>query len=324
MAVKLLIISNLDAASIFRRGSLNRALATGLRTSRIEWSIYNPSPALPDLSSVDVVLTWCHHLTGNSRAIRRRVMEVEDACRRLAIPVVNSARNLRRICHSFCLRRWLQYGIPCALSQSFDAVEEISLRYPMILRVDGGVHSSLDSFLVHDRNEAAQIVKERERSARGRLNLAIEYIPTQFPDGYYRKRRCIAIGDRVIPRQHMVSQVWKVKLSSAEANALSVAEDRAFIGEGESQAGLVGRAARALGCDILAVDYSPTPDGSYVFWEANRSFRMAGPGNGVKAAKFREATGRSVQECIEERNAVGAAIVELILRKAESRLSIPQ
>ncbi len=324
MAVKLLIISNLDTASVFRRGSLSRALATGLRIEQIDWSIYNPSSASPDLSSIDVVLTWCHHMTGELRALRQRIREVEDDCRCAGIPVINSVRKLRKIRHSFCLRRWLQHGIPCALSQPFHAVEGIALRYPLVLRVDGGCHSSLDSFLVHNQDEAEQIVKQRQGSTRGPLNLAIEYVGTQFPDGYYRKRRCIVIGDRLIPRQHMLARDWKVKLSCAEANALSVAEDRAFMREGESQADLVGRAARALGCDIMALDYSPKPDGSYVFWEANRTFRMAGPGKGVKAAKFRESTGRSVDECLEQRNAVGAAIADLIVRKAKSRLDPEQ
>lgn len=318
MPVKLLIISNLDRADIFRRGSLNRALAAGLETQPIDWTIYQPSPELPDLSHVDVVLTWCHHIAGNSRAIRQRAIEVENVCHRTGIPVINSARKLRKICHSFCLRRWLEHDIPCALSQTFISVDEIVLSYPLVLRVDGGVHSSLDSFLARDREEAREIVSHRERSGGRRLNLAIEFIETRFPDGYYRKRRCIVVGNRVIPRQHMLSRTWKVKLGSAEANPLSVAEDRAFLAGGEPRAALISRAARSLGCDILAIDYSPAPDGSYVFWEANRRFRMAGDGKGAKAAKFRQATGRSVAECLAQRDAIGAAIAELIVRRAES------
>ena len=318
MPTRLLILSNLDRASIFRRGSVNQALESGLRTQAIAWSIYNPGSAKPDLAGVDVVLVWCHHIGGDSRAFRQLAIAAEDECIRAGVPVVNSARKLRRICHSFCLRRWVQQDVPCALSQSFRALDDISLRYPMILRVDGGAHSSLDSFLVSDRDEAEQVVRERERSKRGRLSLAIEYVETRWPDGFYRKRRCIVVGDRLIPRQHMLSKGWKVKLSSADASALSIAEDQAFLAQGEAQADLVGRAARALGCDILALDYSPRPDGSYIFWEANRSFRMAGSGRGVKAAKFREATGRSVQECLEQRDAVGAAIAELIVRRASS------
>jgi hypothetical protein len=316
MSVRLLILSNLDAPSIFRRGSINRALESGLKTQPIDWAFHDPLRGTPPLAGVDVVLTWCHHIEGDSRGFRQRAIAVEAECSRAGIPVVNSATRLRRIRHSYCLRRWFFHDIPCALSQNFRTLDEISLRYPMILRVDGGVHSSLDSFLVADRSEAELVMRERERSARGRLNLAIEYVETRFPDGFYRKRRCIVVGDRLIPRQHMLARGWKVKLSSAEANGLSIAEDRAFLAEGEMQTELVGRAAGALGCDILALDYSPSPDGSYVFWEANKTFRMAGTGRGVKAAKFREATGRSVEECLSQRQAVGAAIAELIVRKA--------
>ncbi len=318
MPVNLLILSNLDSHSIFRRGSLNRALETGLETQPIRWRIHHPLWDTPDLRGIDIVLTWCHHIEGNSRALRVKAIEIEGECNRAGIPVVNSARRLRRICHSYCLDRWLVHDIPCALSQPFTTLDEILLRYPMILRVDGGAHSSLDSFLVHDRAEAESIMRERENSSRGRLNLAIEYVNTQFPDGFFRKRRCIAIGDRILPRQHMISRTWKVKLSSAESNALSIAEDQKFLANGEEQADLVARAARALGCDILAIDYSPAPDGSFVFWEANRSFRMAGTGSGFKSAKFREATGRSAADCLAQRQAVGSALAELIMRRAEA------
>ena len=316
MSVQLLILSNLDRASIFRRGSLHRALRSGLESRPIEWCIHNPAWGAPRLAGVDVVLTWCHHIEGHSRAFRQIAIDAEDECRAAGIPVVNSARNLRRVCHSFCLRRWLDHDIPCALSQRFSTLDEIVLRYPMILRVDGGSHSSLDSFLVSGRAEAEHAMREREASQRARLNLAIEFVETQFPDGFYRKRRSIVVGDRIIPRQHMLCSDWKVKLNSAEASELAIAENRRFLAEGEARGALVGRAAKALGCDILAIDYSPAPDGSYVFWEANHGFRMAGTGRGPKSAKFREATGWSAEECLEHRRTVGGAIADWILRQA--------
>jgi glutathione synthase/RimK-type ligase-like ATP-grasp enzyme len=319
MPVNLLILSNQDSRSIFRHGSLNRAFRTGLETQEISWRIHHPLAGTPDLSNVDVVMTWCHHIEGNSRVVRLAAIKIEDECGREGVPVVNSARNLRRIRHSFCLHRWLMCDIPCALSQPFATLDQIVLRYPMILRVDGGSHSSLDSFLVRNRAEAEHVISERGCSPRQPLNLAIEYIETVFPDGLYRKRRCIVIGDRVLPRQHMISRTWKVKLSVAESNALSIAEDREFLANGEAQSDLVARGAHALGCDILAIDYSPTPEGGCVFWEANRSFRMAGTGAGTKAFLFREATGRSVEECFAQRGAIGAALGELIVRKAELR-----
>jgi glutathione synthase/RimK-type ligase-like ATP-grasp enzyme len=334
MAVKLLILSNLNSESIFLRGALNRALQSGLASQPFEvdvhngrqtpcaldWRIHNPLSGAPDLADIDVVLTWCHHIEGCSRAVRQCAIDIEQECRELGIPVVNSARKLRMVRHSFCLRRWLIHGIPCAISQPFTTLDDIVLRYPMILRVDGGAHSSHDSFLVSDRAEAESVIRERGRSGRNRLNLAIEYLETRFADGYYRKRRCIVVGGRVLPRQHMLSRTWKVKLGAAESNAIAVAEDREFIAGGEERADLVARAARALDCDLLAIDYSPAPDGRYVFWEANKTFRMAGIGNSPKSVKFRAATGRSAAECIAQRNAVGAALAELLVEKAVSRL----
>jgi hypothetical protein len=319
MPVNLLILSNLDCRGIFRSGSLPVALKAGLNAHpSIHWRIHDPLAGLPDFGGVDVVLTWCHHIAANSRKVRNKAVEIENECAARGIPVVNSARKMRQIRHSYCLQTWFAQDIPCALSQSFRSIEEIVLRYPMILRVDGGAHSSLDSFLVRDRAEAERVVRERSQSRRAGLNLAIEFVDTRFPDGFFRKRRCIVVGDRILPRQHMLAHEWKVKLSSAETSALAVAEDRAFLAHGEERTDLVGRAAAALECDILAVDYSPAPDGSYIFWEANRTFRMAGTGTGVKSTTFRESTGRSVEECIAERAAVGSAIAELILARAEN------
>ena len=139
------------------------------------------------------------------------------------------------------------------------------------------------------------------------LDLAAEFVDTRWPDGFYRKRRAYVAGAEVIPAHSVRSEDWIVNFGARADNLGSYKEDKRFLEEGEERADLVRRAAEAIGADLAALDYSPAPDGSYVFWEANRNPRMWGDRE-VGAGKPRAADLR-----------LGEALVDLILRRIEER-----
>jgi hypothetical protein len=85
----------------------------------------------------------------------------------------------------------------------------------------------------------------------------------------------------------------------------SYKEDRLFREEGEPRADRVREAVAALGADLAAVDYSPTPGGEYVFWEANRNPRMWGDRGLPAASRVRQPDRRW-----------GEALADLVLRRA--------
>ena len=101
----------------------------------------------------------------------------------------------------------------------------------------------------------------------------------------------------MIPRQVQLSRSWKVNLDAAELCPQSAAENQAFIAGGEQDAALVAFAARALNAEIIALDYSKKPDGSYIFWEGNRNFDLSIEGEMWR--QYQYTTGLSEEECVK-------------------------
>lgn len=311
-------------------------LVWGLERRGVEWREVLPGNDTPPLDNVDVVLSWWgrqkrkrrgplsrihHHPVyrfRTSATVSRYVfdMRVEAACRERGIPVVNALSRRSGMCHSHGMDTWRAHGIGAAECQRYGHLDEITLEYPLVLRTDGGTHSSADSAFAADRRAAEAIVAERVAARRKPMNLAIRFVDNVFPDGYYRKRRSFVIGDRVIPRQLMLSASWKVKLENVITGEPAIGEDRRFMTEGEEEEDLVRRAAKLLGPEIVALDYTRRADGSYVFWEGNPRWGMAGLDDHPLSVRFRAATGRAKEECREEHARLGEAIADLMIARA--------
>ena len=110
----------------------------------------------------------------------------------------------------------------------------------------------------------------------------------------------------MIPRQVQLSKTWKVNLDEAEPSEQAVEENRQLISQGEPHAGLVALSAKALGYDIIALDYSKKPDGSYVFWEVIRNFDLSVGGR--MWSQYRRTTERTHEDCVESVRVIGNAI----------------
>lgn len=316
-------------------------LVWGFERRGITWQEVLPGTDVPPLDNVDVVLSWwgkqrrrrvgpmsrtAHHPVyrwKTTPVVSRYVFDlrVEAACRERGIPVVNALSQRSGMCHSHCMNTWREHGIGAAACQRYTDLDEITLEYPMVLRTDGGTHSSADSALATDRAAAEAIVAKRVEERRVPLHLAIAFVDNVFPDGFYRKRRAFVIGDKVIPRQLMLSTSWKVKLENSVTEEPAVREDRRFVAEGEEEEDLVRRAAHLLGPEIVALDYTRKADGSYVFWEGNPRWGMAGLDDHELSKRFRAATGRSKEDCREEHARLGEAVADLLIERVEGNRS---
>jgi hypothetical protein len=334
MTLHVLVLTPYDLRRPPADASAGLGVAWGLDAAGFRWRSVQPWGPLPELDGVDAVLSWwgrpkknsyklvpshIHHVYPDQRRPPRRPWEdrLEALCRERGVPFVNPLGPRLGLCHSTCLARWQRAGIPCGRSRRFTELSEVTLPYPMILRADGGAHSISDSFRVDDELAARAVLARRDRTRESPLTLAIEFVDTRGADGLYRKRRCFVVGGRVLPRQVMVSDHWLVKLKTSLAGPQAVAEDRAYRERGEEDPELVARAARALGPDILALDYARTEDGRYVFYEGNPIFGMAGLGDGARSRQYRGATGRSEEECRAEHRDFGLAVAELLERRVE-------
>jgi hypothetical protein len=339
MTLDLLVITQGDLRRPKPEATASLGLAWGLDRRGIRWRTAFVGAGRADPRGFDAVLSWwgtpprhkhrfqacaLRHIYPRAMTPARQSFEghLEARCAELGIPVVNPLSRRLGMRHSRGLAAWQVAGIPCARAERFARLDEVTLPYPLVLRADGGEHALDDAFLVGDRTAAEAVVNRRLLEDRRPLSLAMEFRDTRYADGLYRKRRTFVVGDRLLPRQHMLSEVWQVKLKTALASPRSVAEDRRFRAAGEEleeSAALVLRAGRALGPDIVALDYSPGEDGCRVFWEGNPIFGMAGLGDDERSLAYRAQTGRSRAECEEEHLALGLAVADLVIQRVAER-----
>lgn len=312
-------------------GPANEALRRGLARRQIAWQAVRPGRHTPSLDGIDAVLAWW----GQGRRIAYRMVQhsahpiygpvsrapvprlrferrLERACRSRGIPMINAYARRAGLTHGRGLRAWKAAGIQCPPCQPFVTLEDLTLGFPAILRVDGGRFFPWMSALANDREGARRLLDERAGTGRKRYDLAVRFVDTRYPDGRYRKRRAWVIGDRVIPRQEIVSEHWNVKVARAATDDDAIAVDRAFRREGEVEADLVRRAASLLGTDIVALDYTRAADGGYWFWEGNPQFGIVGLGDEPMSEQFRAATGRDRADIDTDLDRLGDALGHLV------------
>lgn len=334
MPIHLLITAGADLRRDDPEATASLGLIQGLERRGIRWTQTMPLQNKPDLDGYDAVLSWwgkpskrrylfehthVGHIYRRTPAPNRVPFEreIEERCGRMGIPVINPLSRRLGMKHSTCLRAWSGGGVPCARFQTFGALDEVTLGYPMILRVDGGSHALNDAFRVKDEAEARAVLERRAGESRLPLTLAIQFCDTRYSDGLYRKRRSYVVGGRVLPRQQMVAEGWQVKLKTSITGEPAVSENRRFREQGEEEPELVARAGGLLGPEVVALDYTRLENGSYLFWEGNSVFGMAGLGDDEKSRLYREATGFTREDCAEEHTALGEAIADLILERVE-------
>jgi hypothetical protein len=290
----------------FSRWAASRILLRGLDDLGIDWTLHQPWNPL-DVAPFDVIVCWSYGYRINNFPMWAQRFEETHAATGPA--VINSARYCT-VNHHGCLTRWATAGVPCASAQLFGSLADIALDYPLILRIDGQ-HRGLDMYLARDADEARRIVASREVQDQPPLNLAIEYIETRDNDGMHRKWRSYVVGEQIIPHTLTVASQWAANADSSVASAQFVAEKQAFWRNGDPQPELVIRAARALGSDVIALDYHRDASGRYTFFEGNRNFMMPGdPGTDVP--KFLRGSGRTPASFEREKDHLGRVIARLV------------
>ncbi len=307
--MRLLVATSYRTPEGFREFQAARQLAAALDRRGVAWEIRQPWRDTADLAAFDAVLFWTYrHTWGGFLAHAARL-----AARAAAggVAVVNDTASFTYL-HSRDLAIWRRAGIPCPPHQRFSALDQLRLGYPLVLRRDSE-HQGGRMHLVADEPAAAAAFAgdrgDREELGRDKpLDLAVGFVDTRWPDGFYRKRRAYVIGGEVIPAHAVRSAGWIVNFGARAGTLASYREDRRFLAEGEPRADAVREAVAVLGADWAAVDYSPTPAGGCVFWEANRNPRMWGDRGLPAASRVREPDRRW-----------GEATVDLVERRVAER-----
>jgi len=316
--MRVLIVQPFPQLHKFLQFRATTILLDALRQHGIEWTQINPREVSVDLTKYDIAL---FHNFGYffSQALERNYVDLYTKLYYIfkdrSFPFLPSTDSFVAY-HSYCLDRWHQNNIPCpgfqVLGRSRNTVE---LEYPLVLRRNRKMLRGADMFLVNSHKEFHQTRKNHRRP----LDLLTVYHNTQHPDGYYRKRRCIVIGDDVHPRQAQLSPDWKVKLNRVPPEILGkqIEEDKRFMEEGETEENkqILVNASNAVGLEAGAIDYVILPNGKMLLFETNRCFGLAGASDTKASEEFRLVTGRTKKEVLKQFDALGESYVKLIKSK---------
>ncbi len=295
---EVIVVSADSTVEKFSEFGASRQLVWALENCGLSWSLCQPWDDSIELDPhiVRGVIFWSYRHRSNDFVYH--AMAFEKACNARQIPVINSVFSGWDVRHSTILSNFRQAGIRCPKFQKFASVDDIELPYPLILRVDG-IHRGQQMQLVHDVDEARALVSSKRTkfltsggaSALPPPNLAIEFIDIADELGRFHKYRAYVVGNNVVLRHKTISTNWLVNFASSESLSLGDSDDanRDFIRGGESDLELIAHAGRASGSEVTALDYSRTQNGEYVFWEANRLFKM----NGDKDYDLLESTSES-------------------------------
>jgi len=281
--MKVLIFTCYKNLERFQSRVDNRTLLWGLDQANIDWELSIPWQPLPELAQFDGAFSTLY--APLFRNFIYYCKTAEQKCLEAGVPVINSCANYSPP-HSFFLKQWKEAGIPCARYEFFRDFDTVSLKYPMILRVDG-VHRGLNMYFVSNKEEAMQAINYQNelhvryfpsREGPKPLNIAIEFVDTVCKDGFYEKKRCYVIGDKIIAAHCLRSRTRFVNYKDSLLDPATCAVDREYTLHEEftDDYDLVMRAAKATGIDIITLDYSIRQDGEYIFWEGNRRRATAG------------------------------------------------
>lgn len=198
----------------------------------------------------------------------RRLLQIERQCRQRGIPVLNPAENLSRATKSSAASIVAELGVripravPVGDPASFEP-ERQGLQFPLIIREDR--KHSAPTCLVKNRAELREVPWRRFSCP-----VAAEFIDVRDPaDGLYRKYRYVSAGDYGVPRHLIVSREWEVRAAQREHNASTMQEELAYLEQPDPNHMILQQVRRALKLDLAAIDYSYTPNGRLVVWEAN-------------------------------------------------------
>ncbi len=224
---------------------------------------------LPPLNNVSLLIPWFQDpLRERDPELFACVRNIEDKLIQQNRTVINPVSSLSLAIKSSALKLLSDQRLRTAQVVSISDPhrfhpEASGLRFPFIIRDDIG-HGN-EMFLVRTPAELNNI-------AWGELNLpiALEFINTLSPDGYYRKYRMMVIGDTCLPRHLLISKIWNIRLKQRITDAWALKEERQFVeGPHEGVSQLLIEARRILGFDVVAFDLGIDHQGGIVIWEPN-------------------------------------------------------
>lgn len=171
---------------------------------------------------------------------------------------------------------------------------------PLLVRENRAHGGSTKSYLIHSAAEAQRVPLERFEDP-----IAVEFIDVRSPgDGYFRKYRYLAAGNRGVAMSVQIAPEWEVRGSKRDLTTATRREEMNHQRQTDPNHDRLQSVRRQLGLDVVAFDYSYTPAGELVVWEINVL-----PGLALERHAEREYINYGVRRGM-------AAVVQLYLEKA--------
>jgi len=202
----------------------------------------------------------------------RHARRLEAQARQKGLPCINSIETLQTATKSAAGRLWNKAGLRAPrcfpVRHAADVLKLLELRpgqwqYPLLVRDDRG--HGRPSTLIHQPADLESVPWQKLIAP-----IVAEYIDARSPrDGLYRKYRCVIAGGQAVPRHLLVNAKWEVRPEQRLASDELRQEELDFVSQPSAHAEQLVLAAKTLGLDLAGIDYSFTPDGELVLWEAN-------------------------------------------------------
>jgi len=291
----------------------------GLNAFGIGVDVIDEIPEKSTLAQYQVVIPWSHgwEADQNQYELQKGAMAFIQMAQEAGLPVFSAIPS--SVGHDQCYIAWGPHGL-CPKHQRIKLGDKVELSWPVLVRASKKMSQGMMIYQAGTQREVDQLLQSCPD-----LDLAVEYVDVRSEDGLYRKYRSYVVGDSIIPRQVMISRDWKVTLQSTVGffNSGSPEENKRFLSDPDPERdALLLKAAKLVGLDAGAIDFSFRSDGSLVVWEINACYGMAGKGRSTKDIAFRRATGLTEEDVLEREQQLGfLAAKEILFRSLRRKQS---
>lgn len=188
-------------------------------------------------------------------------------CDRRGIPVINRVDRLINATKTVGARIIAETGLRTPRMAPIVSREEFNetlcgVGLPLFVRDDWGHQGAM--LRADTMEEARQLdIAQFQRP------IAVELIDLPDAAGLYRKYRYVVAGDIGVPHHLLITTKWIARGSLRNLNEETQAEELAYCDAPDPNHAAFQKARRALGLDLLAIDYGYDRDGRIVVWEAN-------------------------------------------------------
>ena len=220
-------------------------------------------------AAVSLHVPWLRDpVEGWSMEVFEQAARLAAECDARGIPVINRVDRLINATKLRGAELMANTGVRVPKMAAIASVEEFRdtlyrIPLPIIVREDWGHQGEL---LRADTLEEARSLP-LDRFVRP---IVVELIDVRDPkDGYFRKYRYFAIGDRGISSHLQISRQWITRGEARVEGDNARFEELDYIGRADPNHAALQRAREALGLDYVAFDYSYDPEGRVVVWEGN-------------------------------------------------------